>query len=80
MNPLACIQKSQLNAQPNGQVTVSYPAGASTVLSIQQDGSIQTRPQGTAGAFELASISGNSLVYAPSGTTGEAFMVPYAGV
>lgn len=35
------------------------------VLSVQPDGSIQYRPEGTAGPFELAVLIGDKLIYNP---------------
>ena len=43
-----------------GYLTLSYPDG--TVLSVQADGSNQTRPAGTAGAFEVCRKIGEDLV------------------
>lgn len=43
-----------LHLQPNGLVTMDYPTGQTTVASLQPDGSLATRPQGTAGPWECA--------------------------
>jgi hypothetical protein len=66
------ITAIQLNHSSNtGHVTVSYPAGTPTVLSVQPDGSIQTRPNGTDGPWEQAIVLSNgNLLYCPLGTTG----------
>ena len=53
--------RAGLNAQPDGTVTVSNVDG--TVMSIQPDGSEQTRPAGTAGPFEKATKSANVLTF-----------------
>lgn len=65
--PLTPIRLADhLNQQAdNGTVTVSLTDG--TVLSIQPDGSQQTRPAGTAGPWEIARINGNVLIYSPDG-------------
>jgi hypothetical protein len=55
----------KVNPQPNGQVTLEYPDG--TVISCQPDGTLQSRPNGTAGAYELCNINGNLVVYNPVG-------------
>lgn len=70
------ISASQLNQQPNGQFTVTYPLGATTVLSVQPDGTIQTRPQGTAGPYEVCSSDGSKLTYAPLAPKGPVFILP----
>ena len=50
--------------QGNGIFTLSYPNG--DVISIQPDGSLQTRPSGTAGPFEWCSISDKGYLYSSS--------------
>ena len=64
------ILQDQLNASSrDGYVTVSYPYGASTVLSIQPDGSAALRPHGTDAAYEQALVLSNgNLLYQPVGT------------
>ena len=57
-----------LNPQSDGTVTVSFADGS--VMSVQADGSIQTRPAGTAGPYECAQLSGNMLVFNPTGQVG----------
>lgn len=47
----------------DGGVTISTADGA--VLSVQPDGSYQTRPAGTAGPYELAQQAGDKLIYSP---------------
>lgn len=49
----------------NADGTVSLPSGE--VLSVQPDGSYQTRPQGTAGEYEVAQRVGDKLVFTPGG-------------
>lgn len=85
MLPIAFIVAGQINPQPNGTVTVTYPKGSTTVLSIQPAGSgpalapfgcnWQTRPAGTAGAYECAIIAPQGLVYCPDGIT--PIVLPY---
>ena len=66
------ICQDQLNpSQHDGYVTVTHPAGASTVLSVQPNGEIQTRPAGTDGPWEQAQVLSNgNLLYRPMGMTG----------
>jgi len=61
-------------------VTVTYPVGATTVLSIQPDGSVQTRLAGACGPYELALLQPDRLVYAPLGPAGAVFVIPYSDV
>lgn len=88
---VAAIHARQLNAQPDGTVTVSivHPAGircqnpdraaiVGDVLSVTPDGQIAARPAGTAAAWEKATVVGAALVFAPSGATGPAYRIPYA--
>lgn len=53
-----------VNSQPNTtKVTLSNPDG--TVVSIQPDGTRQTRVAGTAGPWELCDLQGALAVYNP---------------
>lgn len=55
-----------INKQGENWVTVSNPDG--TVLSVQPDGSYQSRPAGTAGPYELAQFyAPDRLVYESAG-------------
>lgn len=55
---------SQLLAQPDGKTfTVSLPNGE--VLSCQPDGSLQTRPAGANGDYELCTVNGSYLTFYP---------------
>lgn len=47
----------------NGEVVVVKKDG--TVLSIQPDGSQESRPAGTSGPYERAKVNGNLIVYQP---------------
>jgi hypothetical protein len=59
-------------------VTVTYPAGATTVLSVQPDGALETRPAGAQGPYELAVLKVDRLVYAPIGDAGPVYLLPYS--
>ena len=66
--PLGSVVLSgALNPQANGLVTLTINNATQEVLSVQPDGTWQTRPKGTAGPFELAAVNGNALVYNPNG-------------
>jgi hypothetical protein len=53
-----------LNDQGTGLVTATI-AGSDLVLSVQPDGTLQTRPAGTAGGYELAKVVPQGLAYQP---------------
>lgn len=54
---------ARVNPQPNGQVTISNPG--ETVVSVQPDGSIENRPKGANGAYELCTLNGLTVTYEP---------------
>lgn len=71
--------------QVDGYFTVgNYPYGTTTVLSMQPDGSIQLRPQGTAGSYEVAYGEGNNLIYGPypqpNGRPAVVYLLPIVGL
>jgi hypothetical protein len=47
---------------------------------VQPDGTIETRPAGSAGPYETAMLQVDRLVYAPTGTGGAVYLLPYVGV
>jgi hypothetical protein len=67
-----------LHLQPNGTVTMTYPAGSDTVASLQPDGTLATRPAGTAGPWECASRVPGGLLF--RSFTNAALFVPYFDV
>lgn len=69
------IPAGSLNLQPGGFYTLTINGTTGEVLSVQPDGSFQTRPKGTAGPYECCGLNGNSLVYCPDGAHIYAF--PY---
>jgi hypothetical protein len=77
---VVAIGPHQINRLDGELVTVTYPAGTTTVLSVQPDGTIETRPAGAQGAYERAILKSDRLVYAPVGPTGKVYLVPYADV
>src|SRR4029434_5312377 len=74
---IPCITSDMLNDQGNGEVTERVaavptcrrddgtPAQARDVLSLQPDGTMQSRPEGTNGWSERAVVAGPVLVYRP---------------
>ncbi len=65
-----------LNKQPDGRVTVSFVDGR--VMSVNSYGGVETRPAGTAGPQELATVVGENLVFSVSGDNGSwAYWFPF---
>jgi hypothetical protein len=56
-----------------------YPEGTE-VISIQPDGRIETRPEGTAGPFEVCLVGADRLVFAPKDVYGAVYLLPYTSV
>lgn len=62
------IVKEQLNPQADGTVTATFPDGSGDVISVQPNGDIESRPSGTAGGYEKATITkAGHLLYQPMG-------------
>ena len=94
LTSLEVIQLSQIVKQSDTRYTVTCvdptnlicflpdgsnrPAQVGDVLSVQPDGSLQTRPAGTNGPYELAVVDGSAVVYNPRGVAGPAFKLPMA--
>lgn len=82
LSALLLIEKA--NKQSDGTVTLTVrlpsklkrqdgsPAQAGDVISCQMDGTLQTRPEGTAGAWERCYVQGSVVVFRPQ-DTGYAF-------
>jgi hypothetical protein len=75
---VVAIGPNQINRLDDALVTVTYPAGTTTVMSVQPDGTIETRPQGSNGPYERALLGSDRLVFAPIGPAGKVYLVPYA--
>jgi hypothetical protein len=76
-------QITEIGKAPGGEplVTVTYPVGEDTVLSIQPPhGTVETRPAGTQGPYETGLQLSDRIVYAPTGPSGPVFVLPYTGV
>jgi len=69
------VYTATVDAHPDLKRDDGTPAQVGDVLSVQQDGTLQTRPQGTAGSFEQCVIGTAGLVYRPFGHRG--FLVPF---
>ncbi len=71
LNPLGWIDGT-VQTVPNGVVVnvadQAVPGWDAGVLSVQPDGRYETRPSGTAGAYEVAQQEPGKLVYRPGQT------------
>jgi len=56
------------------------PAELGDVLSVQPDGTLQTRPEGTTGNYERCVMSGAGLIYRPIGPEGRTWLVPFTDI
>ncbi len=63
--PLGAVNLAQ-TVQLDGTVTLS-DVGSGVVISVQPDGTIQTRPPGSNGPYERCAIDGNLAIYCPDG-------------
>lgn len=79
--PVECITKAQRNDLGGGVYSVTYPAGSATFLSIQPNGTIETRPS-VGGDYERFRLNanGSGLVCVPDATHPTAFEIPYCGI
>lgn len=69
MSATVCIRTSALTPQADGRFTVRTVAGF--ILSVQPDGSLQTRPDDKAGPWETGVRNGNKwIVSDPAYPTG----------
>lgn len=63
---------------PSGEpISGEGPTGPETVLSIQDDGSIQYRPKGTDGAFEKAKVNDKTGFLEFHGFGDRVFEIPF---
>ena len=68
MSATICIRASTLIPQPDGTFAVAVTHG---VLSVQPDGSLQTRPADQVGPWEKGTRDGSRLVFSdPAYPTG----------
>jgi hypothetical protein len=77
---VVAIGPDQITHLDGDLVTVTYPVGASTVMSVQPDGTIETRPANSRGPYECAIKKPDRLIFAPLGRNGRVFLVPYTDV
>lgn len=67
------IAAKAVNKQPNGQFTITFADKADSVASVQPDGTLQDRPKGANGDYELCDIAGNVATFWPDRGTDKRF-------
>lgn len=78
MQPTEVIHRRDLIPLGNGKFACRYPPGASdTVMSVQPDGRIETRPANAVGAWETVTDDGTRAVF--EDVDGKAFAFPLVG-
>jgi hypothetical protein len=80
MLDVVAIGPHQLNELDGDLVTVTYPVGADTVLSVQPDGTVETRPPGSRGPYETGLRRPDRIIFAPLGPNGSVFLAPFTEV
>lgn len=74
---VVAIGPQQINVVDGNIVTVTYPAGSSTVMSVQPDGTIETREADARGPYERGLRKPDRIIFNPTGPTGKVFIAPY---
>lgn len=64
---------SQLKPSASAPGCVNVINQDGTVMSVQEDGTVQTRPAGSDGSFEQGAVNGNFVVFSPFGKAAYAF-------
>jgi hypothetical protein len=79
MLDVVAIGPHQINPLDDGGefVTVTYPVGADTVLSVQPDGTVETRPPGSRGPYETGLKRPDRIIFAPLGPAGSVYLAPF---
>lgn len=75
---VVCLRTSDLSRHGDGTCHVVWPRGSDTVLSMQPDGTLQTRPSDAVGAWETARIVSDGLVFDDAAYP-HAYFVPVRG-
>ncbi len=77
MLDVVAIGPHQITELDGDLVTVTYPVGADTVLSVQPDGTIETRPPGSRGPYETGLKRPDRIIFAPLGPAGSVYLAPF---
>jgi len=79
---VVAIGVHQLNwiDEAHTHATVRLKPTGTDVISVQPDGRIETRKEGTRGPYEDALVLTDRLIYAPEGVEGNVFILPYTSV
>lgn len=77
LGAVVAIGPHQINPLDDPFVTVRFPPDATTVLSVAPNGTVETRPEGTQGAYERAIRKVDRVIYAPTGPNGAVYIFPF---
>lgn len=66
---LMAVRKEDLISQGDNKYACWWPHGSDTVLSVQGDGSYETRPNTAIGPWETAELKENKLIFTVAGKT-----------
>jgi hypothetical protein len=80
MLDVVAIGPHQITELDGDLVTVTYPVGADTVLSVQPDGTVETRPPGSRGPYETGLKRPDRIIFAPLGPAGSVYLAPFTDV
>jgi hypothetical protein len=77
MLDVVAIGPHQINILEGDFVTVTYPVGADTVMSVQPGGEVETRPANSHGPYETGLKRPDRIIFAPLGRAGNVYLVPF---
>lgn len=81
-NPTGYVETGVIIAIPlSSQVAIEWPVGSSTVLSVQPNGSYDTRDKSQIGQYESFSIQGSNLIVnSPAGPVNNVYSIPFVNL
>lgn len=77
MQPTEVLHRRNMIPLGNGKYKYRFPNGSDTILSVQPDGRIETRPFDAVGPWETVTDDGTRAVF--EDVDGKAFAFPLVG-